>query len=171
MVFRSAILVEGDLDAADARRSLEPLHHFGRRMAIGPTVGPEQHHAIALAAVVVAKLPDLSLVESDHGLDPSLAVQVGPLIGEPQMRLDDLAAYGLKIEHSAVAGEMAPQPPLAVGFHFRLRGGANGPAVECAVARRHAGDVAPPARFAADHGDIGGDVAARSSVIQKCPGR
>ena len=108
-------LVEGDLHAGHTRIALDLVDQGRRRMAITHAVGPEQHDAITAAAIGVGKIPDAVFVEPHHRFDPSAAVEIGPLIGEAQVRLNDGAADGLEVEHAGIAGEclrtQAPQCP------------------------------------------------------------
>ena len=129
-------------------------------MAIAWAVWAEQHHAVAVAAVAVGIVPALVLVEPHQRRDPALAVEVGPLVGEAQMRLDDAPADGLEIEHAGVAGEVLLDPRAAVLLDRAVVLGVNGPVVERALHARLAGRVAPPDRLPVEHRDIGRHVPA-----------
>src|SRR5580704_6204272 len=129
-------------------------------MPVAAAIRSEQHDAVTLAAVVVVKIPVVVFIKADQRIDPAGTVEIGPLVGEAQMRLDDGAADGLEIEHASKAGEMFLRPGATSGLDVGVRLGMHGPIVERALASRLAGRMAPPARLAADHGDVGGDVTA-----------
>src|SRR5579862_3668255 len=144
--FRGAILMEADLHAGDTGRALDLVDERLRRMPVTAAVRAEQHDAVTLAAVVVVKNPVAILVEPDQRLDPAGTVEIGPLVGEAQMRLDDGAADGFEIEHAGIAGEIFLRPGAASRLYVGVGLGLHGPVVERALARRLAGRMAPPAR-------------------------
>src|SRR5580692_10390554 len=113
VVLRRAVLMEGDLHAGDAGRALDRIDQRLRRMTVAAAVRSEQHDAVTLAAVVVVKIPVAILIEADQRVDPAGAVEIGPLVGEAQMRLDDRAADGFDIEHAGIAGEIFLDPSAA----------------------------------------------------------
>ena len=119
MALRGLVLVKGDLHARHPRHGRHLPHQLRRRMTIAPAPRPAQHDAEAVAAVAVGVAPDAVAVEADEGLGPARAVEVGPLIGQAQMRLDDGAADGLEVEDAGEALEIASRsrprrpPPAA----------------------------------------------------------
>ena len=166
VAFRRAVFVEGDLHAGDARHGFDLVDQRRRRMAVARPVRSEQHDAVAFAAIVVEKIPLAPLVEPDHGVDPARAIEIGPLVGKTQMRLDNGFADGFEIEHAGIAGKILPHPFTAPRLDCGVRLGMHDPVVEGALAGRLAGDMPPPARLAVDHGDVGGDM---SAVQQRHP--
>lgn len=109
-----AIFVEGDLDAGDTRRPPDLVNQRFRRMAVLPAVRSEQDDTIAFAAIVVAKVPRPVFVETDDGFDPAGPIEIGPLVGKAQMRLDDLFADGFEIKHAGIAGQIVAHPLPAI---------------------------------------------------------
>ncbi len=93
-----AFLVEGDLYRGNARHAAHRIHQRRRRMAIARTMRAEQHDAVAVAPVGIEKIPVAGDVEADQRFDPASAVQIGPLVGEPQMRLDDAPTDRFEID-------------------------------------------------------------------------
>ena len=129
-------------------------------MAVARPVRDEQHDAVAGAAIGIVEPPLLRRIEPDQCLDPAFAVEIGPLIGEAQMDLDDASADGFEIDHAGVAREMTAAPRAApvldrghgVRVHF--------PVIEGAVAAGLAAGMSPPVRYAVDDGDVAADVIA-----------
>src|ERR1700730_7805539 len=99
-------------------------------MPVAASIRSEQHDAVTLAAVVVVEIPVAILIESDQRTDPAGTVQIGPLVGEAQMRLDDGAADGFEIEHAGIAGEIFSHPATATGLDLGVRFGMHGPVIE-----------------------------------------
>src|SRR6185436_11179807 len=120
------------------------LHQRPRRMAIARAMRPEQHDAVAVAAIIVRIVPEAVLVEPHQRLDPALAVEVRPLVGEAQMRLDDAPADGLEIDHACVTGEVFLDPRSAVLLDRAVVLRVHGPVIEGAFHARLARGVAPP---------------------------
>src|SRR5580700_11494820 len=56
VLFRRAVLMEGDLHAGDAGRALDLVNDGARRMPVAAAARTEQHDAITFAAVVVVKI-------------------------------------------------------------------------------------------------------------------
>ena len=63
------------------------------------------------------------------------------------MHLDDATGNGFEIDDPGKSIEMPSNPEAATVFDLRFVRGVDNPVIECAVRRRRAGDVAPPARF------------------------
>src|SRR3984893_7599595 len=120
-------------------------------MPVAASIRSEQHDAVTLAAVVVVEIPVAILIESDQRIDPAGTVQIGPLVGEAQMRLDDGAADGFEVEHAGRLGEVFLRPGGTPGLDVAVRLGMHSPVVERALARRLAGGMTPPARLAIDY--------------------
>src|SRR5438309_1421777 len=74
------------------------LQGFGR-MAIAPAVRREQHDAVAGAPPAVVEPPGALRIKAHQGFDPRIAaVEVGPLVGEAQMHLDDARVDRLEVD-------------------------------------------------------------------------
>src|ERR1700730_15880432 len=136
VLFRRAVLVESDLHAGDAGRALDRVNQRQRRMPVAAAVRSEQHDAVTLAAVVVVKIPLAVFIKPDQRIDPAGAIEIGPLVGAAQMRLDDRAADGFEIEHAGVTGEIFLRPGAAAGLDIGVGLGMHGPVIEGALARR-----------------------------------
>src|SRR5580693_878600 len=171
VLLRRAVLVKSDLDAGHSRYRFDVVDQRRRRMPIAAPVRSEQHDAITLAAIVVGKIPFLPLVKCDYRVDPTRAVEIGPLVGKPQMRLDDGRADGFEIEHAAIARKISPHPFAATLFDPGIRFGMQDPVIEGALARRFAGGVPPPARLAVDDGNVGRDMPAVEQRHPEVAGR
>src|SRR5450756_2619184 len=124
-------------------------------MPIMPALRPEQHDAVAFAPVVVGEVPSAGGVQLHQRRHPARSVKVRPLIAEAQMHFDHAPADGLDIQHAGVAAQVTRDPFAAVAFDLELAIHMHGPVIERALARRLAGDVAPPARLAGDDSDVG----------------
>src|SRR6516164_9250461 len=99
-------------------------------MPMVSAVGHEQHHAVAGASRRIVELPSSFGIKADEGRDPSIAVEIGPLVGEAQMGFDDASVDGLQIEHAGVALEVSATP-LPTPFLDDRRGlGADFPGIE-----------------------------------------
>src|SRR5665811_246026 len=127
-------------------------------MPVIPALRPEQHNAVALAPVVIGEVPSAGGVKPHQRLHPARSVKVRPLIAEAQMHFDHAATDGLDIQHAGVAAQVMRDPFAAIALDLGLAIGMHGPVIERALAGRLAGDVAPPARLAADDGDVGAHV-------------
>src|SRR5450756_3043264 len=129
-------------------------------MPVIPALRPEQHDAVALAPVVVGEVPSAGGVKLHQRRHPARSVKVRPLIADAQMHFDYAVTDGLDIQHTGVAAQLTRDPFTAIAFDLGFAIGMHGPVIERALAGRLAGDVAPPARLAADDGDVGAHVAA-----------
>src|SRR5215470_11796604 len=90
VLIRRAILMKGDLHARHARDPQRLLDQLARRMAKRMAVRTEQDDAVAVAPRLVGEVPALLVIEPHHRRDPGVAaIEVWPLVGEAQMRLDD----------------------------------------------------------------------------------
>ena len=154
------VFVKRDLQARHAGQICDFALQVCRRMAVARAVRGEEHDAVAGTSRRIVELPLAFGVEADEGLDPAWTVEIGPLIGEAQMRLDDAAANGLEVQHAGVALEMLPAPCTAPFFDSGLGFGADLPAVERPAAAGDPAGVAPPLWRAVDQGDIAADVLA-----------
>src|ERR1700722_2575601 len=103
-------------------------------MAKAPAVGAEQNNAIAFAAIVVAEIPILALIEADYRIDPTRTIKVGPLVGEAQMRLDDPFSDRFEIEHAGITGKIFFDPGAAIRFDAGIRLRMHDPIIEPALA-------------------------------------
>jgi len=102
VVFRVLVLVERDLHAGDARHGAHRIDQTSGRVAVARTMRAEQHHTVAVGTIGVGVLPRAGDVQPHHRLDPAGTIQIRPLIGEAQMRLDDAPADGFEIRHAGV---------------------------------------------------------------------
>ena len=154
------VFVKRDLQARHAGQICDFALQVCRRMAVARAVWGEEHDAVAGTSRRIIELPLAFGVEANEGLDPAWTVEIGPLIGEAQMRLDDAAANGLEVQHAGVALEMLPAPCTApfldsgLGF-ARTSQQSNVPPPLATPA-----GVAPPLWLAVDQGDIAADVLA-----------
>lgn len=155
-----AILVKRDLDAGHTGHRKDFLDPYRGRMSPSPTHRTEQHDAEPVSAPAVGKSPIVARVEVDQRVDPSVTVQIRPLIAHPQMYFDRRAADRLEIDHASVVVKMGGDPSAERRFQRGLRIRMDGPVVECATSRRTAGSVTPPARIAAHDCGIRTDVPA-----------
>ena len=128
------------------------------RLLVAVTVGSEKHDAVAGPAGVIAKAPMTTPIESDDRLDPTATIEVGPLVGEPQMRLDDLGPNSLKVHAARITPEVAAQPIATIALDLETLFPQNHPMIEHTLLERLAGGVAPPDRFSVDYGGIGAHV-------------
>src|SRR6185312_665625 len=120
-------------------------------MAIAPPVRHEQHDAVTAPPRGVVEPPSAVPVEADQRLDPAVAaVQVGPLVGEAQVRLDYAAADRLEIDEAGVAGEVRATPRAAAVLDRAVGVRAHVPIIERAVAAGDAARMTPPLRDAID---------------------
>ena len=163
--------MKGDLDAGYLGILGDEALDAAAVDGVGDAVGPEQHDAVAGAAILVGEVPDAFGIESDDRLDPAGAVEIGPLIAEAQMAFDDAAANGLEIDHPGIALEISAEPVAAIGLKGGTRLGVNGPVVESAALERDAGRVAPPHGIAVNDRDVGADMLAREQFHPHMAGR
>ncbi len=120
----------------------------------------EQDHAVARPAFAILVTPLAPGIEFHQRLHPSRPVEIGPLVGEAEMHLDDASADRLEIHHAGVAGEMMPAPVACPAFDGGLGPGTNLPVVEGTVAAGNAGSMAPPRGRTVDQGHVAADVIA-----------
>src|SRR5436190_16318681 len=142
-------------------------------MPIAPAMAAEEHDGIAVAtSSFLGKVPVLLGIEPDQCFDPALAIEIGPLIGEAQMRIDDAATDRLDIEHAGIAAQMLAGPGADIVFEPGTRMGMNDPIVEHPVgSERLAGRMPPPAHFALDDGTVSRDMFARQHLGPEMAGR
>src|SRR5205823_1915618 len=104
-----SVLEKGDLDARHAGHPAELVH----ALAIDPVpypVASEEHDAVAGATGRLVEAPAPVGIELDDALEPPLAVEIDPLVGEAQVALDDRRVDRLEVHESRVSPEMARQP-------------------------------------------------------------
>ena len=102
-------------------------------MPVALSMRHEKHDAVARPAVVLVERPRAIPIESNQRVDPSVAVEIRPLIGKSQVDLDDASTDCFQIGHAAIAGKMLATPIAGPGLDGWLRDGPNFPIVECAV--------------------------------------
>src|SRR5258708_17749374 len=129
-------------------------------MAIVRPVRNEKHDAVACAPFRIVEPPLASGIEADESVDPARAVEVWPLIGKAQVRLDDAAGDGLEIHHAGVALEMSPAPRTAPFLDSGFGFGADLPAVKGPAPGGDAAGMAPPLGRSVDQRNIAADVLA-----------
>src|SRR6266849_6046740 len=74
MAFGVAIFMKRDLHARHAGQLQRVLNGGGRRMAVAASFGTEQHHAVAVAAIDILKLPNTAVIEPDQRINPAVTV-------------------------------------------------------------------------------------------------
>src|SRR5262249_19287859 len=124
------------------------------------TMRAEQHHAVAVVTVVVVEAPRAMGIKAHDRVEPPGAVEIGPLIGEPQGHFDDATADALHVRHAGVAGEMACNPVAAIALESSAPRGFDEPVVEGAFAERNAARMPEPHGTAIQDGDVRADVLA-----------
>ena len=129
-------------------------HDGLRGMPVTPAVRQEERHGESIAPMFIGKVPSMVTIQPDQRFHPSVAVQIRPLVGEAQMRLDDRGADGLQVEHPAVVSEMPPNPVRKKGLQFRLRSRLHRPVVEHALRCCQSRRMPDPAHFAIQHSYI-----------------
>ncbi len=92
--------VEGDLQAADMRKTADAGLKFRRWVAKAVAVSGEQRHRIAIPALAVVELPDTLFIKPHQRRNPARAIKIAPLISKAQMHLNDAAADSFKIHRS-----------------------------------------------------------------------
>jgi hypothetical protein len=128
-------------------------------MAVASTMRHEQHDAVAGLPPRIVERPHAVPVEAHESFDPGIAaVEIGPLVGEAQVRLDDPAADRLEIDHAGAAREVPGAPGTAPRLDRRLGRGAHFPIVERAVAAGDSARMPPPLRHAVDQRHVAADV-------------
>ena len=136
MRFERLVVAERDLDTGDLRILIDQLADSRAVDFVACAMRAKQNDAITGAPVFVFEAPDTFAVQRDNGFDPACAIEIGPLIGKPQMAFDDLAADRLEIDHAGIASEVLAKPSTAVGVDLRPRLAMNRPVVEHAVLER-----------------------------------
>src|SRR5262245_6638930 len=162
--------MKGHLNAGNSLATEEFVRRSLVRLRIVSAVGSEQHNTVACSARVIAKVPTATRIEIDDRLDPTWTIEVGPLVGEAQMSLDDFRADGLKIHAAGIAFEMAAQPIATVSFNLGARFLQNHPVVEHAAVQSLADRVPPPYRFAVHDSGIAAHVLAFEQWHPHIPG-
>jgi hypothetical protein len=162
--------MKGHLNTGNSPATEKFVHRSLIRLGIAGAVRSEQHDAVACPTGVIAKVPTAASIEINDGLDPTRTIQVGPLVGEAQVSLDNLRANGLKIHAARIAFETAAQPIAAILFDIGTRFLQNHPIVEHPLVQSVTDRVAPPYRFAVDHGGIGAHVLALEQRHPHIPG-
>ena len=160
MGFEWFVVPKRDLNAGDLGILMDQLVDPGAVDFVAHAMRGKQDDAVTGAPIRILKTPDSVAVERDDGFDPALAINIRPLIGEPEVAFDDFAADGLEINNSGVAIEFPAEPSAAIGFDLWSRLGMNRPIVERAGLERLAGSMSPPDRFSIDHSNIGTQVLA-----------
>src|SRR5262249_12843129 len=152
------VVPERDLDAGDLGILVDQLPDPGAVDFVAHAMRAKQDDAVTGAPILVFEAPDPFAVQRDDGVDPASAIEVGPLIGEPEVTLDDPAADRLEIDDAGIAIEALFEPPPAISLDLRFRLGMDCPEVEHASLERLAGVMPPPNRLSIDHGDVGAQV-------------
>ena len=96
-------------------------------------------------------------VEADQGLDPALAIEIAPLVGETEVGLYDAAADRLEVHHARVASHVARDPGAEIVVEGGIEARVDGPVLEGSLMPGHAGGMADPDKPAAGDGAIAGE--------------
>src|ERR1044071_7496349 len=144
MKLRSFIFMKGHLDTGNARPGEKFINYGVIGFFIAQTMRTEEHDAITRSAVFIAVTPAAVRVQIDDRIDPAGTIQVGPLIGEAQVRLNNLGADGLKIHAARIAFEITAQPLTAVTLDFGLGLAKDHQVIEHASLESFSDRVAPP---------------------------
>jgi len=104
------ILAERDLHARDTFDLQGLVDRALRRVTDGDPVWSKQHDAVAIGTMAVVENSFAMGVEMDESLHPAGAIEVGPLVGEAKVDLDDAAADGFDVNHAGVASEVLARP-------------------------------------------------------------
>ena len=99
--------MKGHLDAGNALPAEELIDGGMIGFFIMRTMRSEEDNTVTGPAVLIAIAPVAARIELDNRIDPTRAVKVGPLIGEAQVRFDNLRADGLEIDAARIASEVA----------------------------------------------------------------
>jgi hypothetical protein len=156
--FKRFVVSKCDLDAGHVWIIVDQLVNPAEIDFVVHAMCAKQDDAVTGAPVRVLEAPDSLAVERDHSVDPAFAIEIRPLIGEPQMAFDHLAADRLKVDDAGVTFQFLAEPSTAIGLDLRPGLGMNCPVVEHAAVERLARSMPPPNRFSIDHGDIGTQV-------------
>src|ERR1700746_559509 len=74
MMLGITIFVKRDLHARYIGKTQRFFNRLCRRMPIATILGPEQHHAVSVAAVGIGKIPCAAMVKSDQRSDPTTTI-------------------------------------------------------------------------------------------------
>ncbi len=155
------IFMKGDLQARDAWHCGDLLLQRRRWMSVAPPMGRKQHHAVTGSRFAIVERPFASGIKTDQRFDPGIAaIEIGPLVGETQVALDDAGADRLQVHHSGVAAQVRAAPGAGPVFDRRLRPGADLPVVESALDRSGAARVPAPFRLAVNYHQVTADMVA-----------
>src|SRR5438045_3000495 len=103
-------------------------------MAVTPTVRRKEDDAVADTPPAIIEPPFAFFVQTNQRLDPVIApIEIGPLVGEAQMDLDDARGDGLEIDDAGVAAQMRAAPCAGPVLDRRLGLRADLPIVERAL--------------------------------------
>src|SRR5438552_10887338 len=163
------VLVEGDLDARHAGTPPELVHPVGVDPVPHP-VPSEEDDAVGGAPRLVAKAPTPPDIQRDETLEPSVPVEVDPLVCEAKMALDDRPADRLEIHEPGVAWQVAREPGAAVRLDGRPRLREQGPVVEHPVVERHPRGMSPPEGRTVHDRDVAAQVLAAEQRHPEMPG-
>src|SRR5690349_2645655 len=118
MKLRGFIFMKSHLDTGNS----PPAENFTNCGVIGFFIArsmfAEEHYTITRSTIFIAVTPAAVCVEIDDRVDPAGTIQVGPLIGEAQVRLDNLGADGLEIHAARITSEVPAQPITTVTLDF-----------------------------------------------------
>ena len=95
------------LDAGNALPAEEFIDGSMIGFFIMRTMRSEEDNTVTGPAFLIAIPPVAACIELDNRIDPTRAVKVGPLIGEAQVRFDNLRADGLEIDAACITSEVA----------------------------------------------------------------
>ena len=112
--------MKGHLDARNTVQTEKFIHRCTIGFFVAVTMRCEEHDTVTSPAILIAITPVTARIKLDNRIDPTRTVEVGPLIGEAQMRLDNLTANRLEVDAPGVTSEMATQPIAAITFGFRF---------------------------------------------------
>ena len=112
--------MKGHLNAGDALPAEKFIDCGVIGFFVAGTMRSEEHDAVTGPAALIAITPTAARIEINNRVDPTRTIEVGPLIGEAQVRLDNFGANGLEINAARIASEMAAQPIAAITFDFRF---------------------------------------------------
>src|SRR5207248_6618658 len=160
MGFEWFVVPERDLNAGNLGILIDQPVDPGAVDFVARAMLGKQDDTVTGAPIRILKTPDSVAVERDDGFDPALAINIRPLIGEPEVAFDDFAADGLEINNSGVAIEFPAEPSAAIRLDLCPRLAMNRPIVERAGLEALPGSMAPPPSFAINHSDISTQVLA-----------
>src|SRR5436190_12649941 len=123
---------------------------LGGGMTESHSMMPEQDHRIAVAAVAIVKRPLAFGIKADQRLDPSLAIEIGPLVGKAQVDLDDTAADRFEVHHAGISCEVVSEPLAEIALEIAAPSGMDRPVIEGSIDEGLARGMTPPLRPALD---------------------